>query len=43
MITKFFEQVFEALADTSHLERIGLLIIVICIYHCVAYMPHSLR
>jgi hypothetical protein len=43
MITKFFDQVFEAVSNTSDLERVALLVIVICLYHCVAYMPHSLR
>jgi hypothetical protein len=43
MVTKFFDQVFEAVSNTSDLERVALLVIVICVYHCVAYIPHSLR
>jgi len=43
MVTKFFDQVFEAVSSTSDLERVALLVIVICVYHCVAYIPHSLR
>jgi hypothetical protein len=43
MITKLFHQVFEAVSNASDLEKVALLVIVICVYHCVAYIPHSLR
>ena len=43
MITNFFDQVFDAVSNTSDFERVALLVIVICVYHCVAYIPHSLR
>ena len=43
MITKLFHQVFEAVSNPSDLEKVAWLVIVICVYHCVAYIPHSLR
>lgn len=43
MITKFFDQVLDVVSNSSDLERVALLVIVICVYHCVTYLPHSLR
>ena len=43
MITKFFDQVLEVVSNASDFERVALLVMVICVYHCVAYIPHSLR
>jgi hypothetical protein len=40
MIAKFFDQVFDAVSNTSDFERVALLVIVICVYHCVAG-PHN--
>ena len=42
MITKFFDQVFEAVSNTSDFEGVALAVIVICVYHSLCCL-HTLR
>jgi hypothetical protein len=43
MITKHFDQVLEAVSIMSDFERVAVLVVVICAYHCIVYLPHSIR